>query len=60
MRRLPLAAARDREVVVYCRSGSRASQAIGVLGKAGFKRLLHLEGDFTRWSEEKRPVIAAQ
>ena len=52
--------ARDRDVVVYCRSGRRTSEAIGILGKAGFKRLLHLEGDFTRWSEEKRPVIAAQ
>jgi rhodanese-related sulfurtransferase len=52
--------ARERDIVVYCRTGSRTAQALEVLGKAGFKRLFHLEGDYVRWSEEKRPVIAAR
>ncbi len=55
-----LAGARDRDVVVYCRTGKRSAEALGLLGKAGFERLLHLEGDYTRWVGEKRPVIAAQ
>lgn len=55
-----LEGARDGDIVVYCRSGVRAADAIEVLGKAGFKRLFHLKGDYTRWSEEKRPVVAAQ
>jgi rhodanese-related sulfurtransferase len=48
---------RDKDIVVYCRTGVRAEQALGVLGKAGFKRLYHLKGDYTRWTDEKRPVV---
>lgn len=51
-----LEAARDRDIVVYCRTGARAAQALTVLEGAGFKRLFHLQGDYTRWSAEKRPV----
>ena len=52
-----LADAKSRDIVVYCRSGVRAAQALDVLDKAGFKRLFHLQGDYNRWTEEKRPVI---
>ena len=55
-----LEGAREGDIVVYCRTGVRAGQALEVLGKAGFTRLFHLKGDYTRWSEEKRPVVAAQ
>lgn len=47
---------RERDIVVYCRSGNRTQLAIAELRKAGFKRLLHLEGDYLRWAEEGRPV----
>jgi phage shock protein E len=55
-----LAGARERDIVVYCRTGNRSAQALEVLDKAGFKRVFHLKGDYTRWSEEKRPVVATQ
>ena len=55
-----LAGARERDIVVYCWTGVRSAAALEVLGKAGFKRLFHLKGDYTRWSEEKRPVVASQ
>jgi phage shock protein E len=55
-----LSASRDSDIVVYCRSGARAEQALGVLKDAGFKRIFHLQGDYQRWSEEKRPVTTAQ
>jgi len=55
-----LANARDSDVVVYCRAGPRATEAIGVLQKQGFKRVYHLTGDYTRWREEKRPVVKPQ
>lgn len=48
--------ARERDIVVYCRSGNRSAQAIAVLEAAGFRRLLHLKGDYQRWSESGRPV----
>src|SRR5215510_15095611 len=31
--------ARDSDVVVYCKTGPRATEAIGVLEKQGFKRV---------------------
>src|SRR5215510_16441314 len=34
-----LADARDSDIVVYCKTGPRATEAIGVLAKQGFKRL---------------------
>jgi phage shock protein E len=55
-----LSEARTGDLVVYCRSGNRTEQALGVLREAGFGRLFHLKGDYLRWSEEKRPVTAAQ
>jgi rhodanese-related sulfurtransferase len=51
-----LQADRDRDVVVYCHSGRRAALALGTLEKAGFKRLYHLEGDYTGWAAGSRPV----
>jgi rhodanese-related sulfurtransferase len=46
-----LAAARDRDLVVYCRTGRRAATATGILGTNGFLQLLHLEGDMQGWSD---------
>ena len=51
-----LSAARSSDIVVYCRSGTRAAQALTVLEGAGFKRLFHLQGDYTRWAADGRPV----
>jgi rhodanese-related sulfurtransferase len=59
--RLPeLEGARDRDIVVYCRTGNRTATALGVLEKSGFRRLFHLQGDYTRWSEERRPVVKTE
>jgi phage shock protein E len=55
-----LAGARGSDVVVYCRTGKRSAQALGLLDEAGFRRLFHLKGDYTRWTAEKRQVIAVQ
>lgn len=45
---------RDRDVVVYCRSGRRAGVAEKVLSKAGF-RVLHLQGDMMGWTAAGHP-----
>jgi rhodanese-related sulfurtransferase len=52
-----LSGAREKDVVVYCRSGRRADEALTILDKAGFGRLFHLQGDFTRWTQEERAVV---
>jgi rhodanese-related sulfurtransferase len=47
---------RDKEVVLYCRSGRRTALAEDVLRKAGFTKLLHLDGDWLAWDAAHRPV----
>jgi rhodanese-related sulfurtransferase len=47
---------KDKDVVLYCRSGRRAGIAAEVLQANGYTRLSHLEGDMTAWVEKGRPV----
>ena len=51
-----LAPLRDKQVVLYCRSGRRTLLAAEVLHTAGFTRLAHLEGDYLAWEAEHRPI----
>ncbi len=50
---------KDEDVVVYCHSGRRAGLAAETLEKAGYKRLLHLQGDMQAWQKDGRPVETA-
>lgn len=52
-----LGPAGERDIVVYCRSGRRSALAIETLKTAGFSRLFHLDGDYLRWSEERRTIV---
>jgi rhodanese-related sulfurtransferase len=47
---------KDRDVVLYCRSGRRAQLAAAVLADNGYGRLGHLQGDMPAWAGEGRPV----
>ena len=47
---------KDKDVVLYCRTGRRAGIAAEVLQANGYTRLSHLEGDMTAWVEKGRPV----
>lgn len=47
---------RDKDVVIYCRTGRRTGLAAEVLGANGYERLSHLDGDMTAWLERNRPV----
>jgi len=47
---------KDRPVAVYCRSGKRSANAAGQLRKAGFKRVLNLDGGITAWLDAAKPV----
>ncbi len=51
-----LTGARDKEVVLYCRSGRRAALAAETLRGAGFTKLRQLEGDYPAWESAKLPV----
>jgi rhodanese-related sulfurtransferase len=47
---------KDKDVVLYCRSGRRAALAADVLTAHGYTRLSHLEGDMQAWVEKGRRV----
>ena len=47
---------KNKEIVLYCRSGRRAGMAADTLKENGFEKLLHLEGDMLKWTEANRPV----
>jgi rhodanese-related sulfurtransferase len=51
-----LSSLKDKQVVLYCRSGRRTALAGQTLRDAGFTRLLHLQGDYLAWEAEHRPV----
>lgn len=40
---------KDKDIVLYCRSGHRAGIAANTLRAAGFGKLLHLDGDMNGW-----------
>ena len=48
--------ARDKPVVVVCRSGARSAQALVLLQKAGFSDVANLAGGMLRWRAEGHPV----
>ena len=46
----------DEEIVVYCESGRRAVIAEDILTRAGFTRILHLQGDMKAWRTHGLPM----
>ena len=47
---------RDKDVVLYCKSGRRAGIAADVLAANGYTRLSHLEGDMPAWAAKGHAV----
>jgi adenylyltransferase/sulfurtransferase len=45
---------RDRDVVLYCRSGSRSARAQQLLQDAGFTRVRNLAGGLEAWQRDQR------
>ncbi|MFA5081806.1 MAG: rhodanese-like domain-containing protein [Hydrogenophilaceae bacterium] len=50
-----LAAARDRQVVVYCATSGRSAMAVAVMQMMGFKNVINLDGGYARWVAEGMP-----
>jgi rhodanese-related sulfurtransferase len=51
-----LAAHRERDIVIYCRSGVRAGHAARALQQSGFVRLALLSGHMQGWHASGRPI----
>lgn len=48
---------RDREIVVYCRTGARSATAVELLQKSGFSKVWNLKGGILAWSDEVDPTV---
>jgi len=48
---------KDKDLIIYCRSGMRARVAANLLSKNGYERLFHLAGDMNGWMANKKPVL---
>lgn len=42
---------KDKEVIVYCKSGNRSGQAAMLLETMGFSNVVNLQGGMLRWME---------
>lgn len=47
---------KDKPVIVYCETGSRASGALAVLRKHGYTQVYNLAGGFSGWRQAGLPV----
>ena len=47
---------KNKDVVIYCRSGRRTGLAAEVLEANGYTKLVHLQGDMQAWLQDGRPV----
>jgi adenylyltransferase/sulfurtransferase len=48
---------RERETILYCKSGVRSMHAAEQLASAGFSNVVNLSGGITRWREEVDPDL---
>ena len=47
---------KDKNIIVYCNTGSRAGVACRELNKAGFDKVYSLSGGMTAWQDAHLPV----
>lgn len=49
--------AKDRDIVVLCRSGGRSAQVVRFLQQQGYSRVWNLAGGVLAWSEQLDPSL---
>lgn len=47
----------DKEIVVYCRTGSRSTRVVEFLQASGFDKVLNLKGGIYAWSNDVDPTL---
>ncbi len=46
----------DGRIVLYCSAGGRSALAADTMQRMGYSQVAHLDGGFTAWKEQGRPV----
>ena len=47
---------KEQPVMVYCKMGGRSAKAAEKLKELGFKNITDLDGGFSNWSNENKPI----
>ena len=47
----------DRQVVIYCRTGSRSAQVCRFLNKQGIHNVINLRGGVVKWTSSGLPLV---
>jgi len=48
---------KNKSYLVYCRTGRRSGDTVGIMTKQGFKELYRTDGDIVKWKSEGLPVV---
>lgn len=48
---------KNKEYLIYCRSGSRSRNSIPVLQDLGFTKIYHLNGGLIEWTSVNLPIV---
>lgn len=48
---------RDRDIVLYCRSGARSGACLAAMTSAGYTRVRHLAGGILAWADQVAPEL---
>lgn len=48
---------KNKEYIVYCRSGATSKDACRLLKKAGFERVISLKGGINEWAKKMDPSL---
>ncbi len=46
-----------KDMVVFCKSGTRSTRALELLASAGFKKVKNLKGGINAWAQEVDPSL---
>ena len=51
---------KDKDIIVYCRSGHRSASACRTLTNNGFEKIHNLKGGIMAWQDAQLPVVRGQ
>ena len=51
---------KDKDIILYCRSGARSYQAVAYLAQQGFDNIYNLSGGIISWAQQGKQITAYQ
>ena len=48
---------KDKTYLIYCRSGNRSGQALGIMDELGFQEVYNMSGGISAWQDAGLPTV---